>query len=150
MCLRDGQLRAGGGPKSLPVILWRQGPGLRNERDVVPTYEYACGSCGNHFDTVQSFSDQPLERCEICGGQLRRVFHPAGILFKGSGFYSTDNRRAGSAGAKSKPGEKNSERSGERQSERSGAKNSERSTSEKSSESSSGSSESKKTAEKSA
>jgi len=124
----------------------------------VPTYEYACGSCGNHFDTVQSFSDQPLERCEICGGQLRRVFHPAGILFKGSGFYSTDNRRAGSAGAKSKPGEKNSERSGDKHSERSGGKNSERSsgrnsersTSEKSSESSSGSSESKKTAEKSA
>jgi putative FmdB family regulatory protein len=89
-----------------------------------------CTSCGNHFDTVQSFSDPPLERCEICGGQLRRVFHPAGILFKGSGFYSTDNRRAGSAGSKSKPGEKTK--------------------SEKSSESSGDSSESKKTAEKSA
>jgi putative FmdB family regulatory protein len=105
----------------------------------VPTYEYVCASCGNHFDTVQSFSDPPLERCEICGGQLRRVFHPAGILFKGSGFYSTDNRRAGSGGSKAKPGEK-SERTAEK------------SASQKSSESSSGSSSesSKKTAEKSA
>jgi putative FmdB family regulatory protein len=105
----------------------------------VPTYEYVCVSCGNHFDTVQSFSDPPLERCEICGGQLRRVFHPAGILFKGSGFYSTDNRRAGSGASKSKPGEK-SERSGEK------------GKSQNSSDSSSGSSSegSKKTAEKSA
>ena len=83
----------------------------------MPTYEYVCASCGNHFDTVQSFSDPPLERCEICGGQLRRVFHPAGILFKGSGFYSTDNRRAGSGGGKAKPGEKS-----ERTSDRSGEK----------------------------
>jgi putative FmdB family regulatory protein len=112
----------------------------------VPTYEYVCASCGNHFDTVQSFSDPPLERCEICGGQLRRVFHPAGILFKGSGFYSTDNRRAGSGGGKAKPGEK-SEKS-ERTSDRSGDK----SASQKASNSSSGSSSegSKKTAEKSA
>jgi len=109
----------------------------------VPTYEYVCAACGNHFDTVQSFSDPPLERCEICGGQLRRVFHPAGILFKGSGFYSTDNRRAGSGGGKAKPGEKS-----ERTSDRSG----EKSASQKSSNSSSGSSSegSKKTAEKSA
>ena len=108
----------------------------------MPTYEYVCASCGNHFDTVQSFSDPPLERCEICGGQLRRVFHPAGILFKGSGFYSTDNRRAGS-GSKAKPGEKS-----ERTSDRSG----EKAASQKSSNSSSGSSSegSKKTAEKSA
>jgi putative FmdB family regulatory protein len=132
----------------------------------VPTYEYVCASCGNHFDTVQSFSDPPLERCEICGGQLRRVFHPAGILFKGSGFYSTDNRRAGSGGGKAKPGEKGEK--GERTSERSGDKSAsqkssnsssgssyrsgDRSASQKSSNSSSGSSSegSKKTAEKSA
>jgi putative FmdB family regulatory protein len=113
----------------------------------VPTYEYVCVSCGNHFDTVQSFSDPPLERCEICGGQLRRVFHPAGILFKGSGFYSTDNRRAGSGASKSKPGEK-SERSGERSAERSGENAKSQNSSDSSSGSSSGSS--KKTAEKSA
>lgn len=78
----------------------------------MPTYEYVCTSCGHHFDAVQSFSDPPLQVCEVCGGHLRRVFHPAGILFKGSGFYSTDNRRVGPSG-KAKPGERHakSERS---------------------------------------
>ena len=113
----------------------------------MPTYEYVCASCGNHFDTVQSFSDPPLERCEICGGQLRRVFHPAGILFKGSGFYSTDNRRAGSGAGKAKPGEK-----GERSGEKAAAQKSSNSSSNSSSGSSSGSSSdgSRKAAEKSA
>jgi putative FmdB family regulatory protein len=72
----------------------------------VPTYEYVCSSCKNHSEVVQSFSDAPLATCERCGGQLRRVFHPAGILFKGSGFYSTDNRRAGPQTGRSKPTEK--------------------------------------------
>jgi putative FmdB family regulatory protein len=115
----------------------------------VPTYEYVCASCGNHFDTVQSFSDPPLQRCEICGGQIRRVFHPAGILFKGSGFYSTDNRRAGSGGSKAKPGEK-AERSGEK-AEQSGEKAKSQKSSDSSSSSSGSSSDgAKKTAEKSA
>lgn len=80
----------------------------------MPTYEYVCTNCGNHFDTVQSFSEPPLETCERCGGQIRRVFHPAGILFKGSGFYSTDNRRTGPSG-KASHGEKRSksEKSGD-------------------------------------
>jgi putative FmdB family regulatory protein len=58
----------------------------------MPTYEYACSSCRRHFEVVQRFSDAPLEVCEECGGQLKRVFHPVGIVLKGSGFYSTDNR----------------------------------------------------------
>ena len=58
----------------------------------MPTYEYQCLSCGRHFDVVQSFSEEPLRTCEVCGGPLRRVFHPVGIVLKGSGFYSTDNR----------------------------------------------------------
>src|SRR2546421_11334717 len=58
----------------------------------MPTYEYACKSCGQHVDIVQSISDEPLTVCPNCGGQLRKVFHPAGILLKGSGFYKTDNR----------------------------------------------------------
>jgi len=62
----------------------------------VPTYEYACQSCGHHVEVYQRFSDPPLSRCEVCGGPLRKVFHPAGILFKGSGFYATDSRRAAS------------------------------------------------------
>jgi putative FmdB family regulatory protein len=58
----------------------------------VPTYEYACSSCGTHVEVVQRFSDEPLTECGVCGGPLRKVFHPAGILFKGSGFYATDSR----------------------------------------------------------
>ena len=63
----------------------------------MPTYEYACLSCGHHIEVFQHFSDEPLTACGVCGGPLRKVFHPAGILFKGSGFYATDSRssRAG-------------------------------------------------------
>ena len=57
----------------------------------MPTYEYVCLSCDRHFEVYQSFSDEPLRTCEVCGGPLRRVFHPVGIVLKGSGFYSTDN-----------------------------------------------------------
>ncbi len=58
----------------------------------MPTYEYACTQCGQHVEVVQRISEAPLTACGVCGGKLRKVFHPAGILFKGSGFYSTDNR----------------------------------------------------------
>lgn len=59
----------------------------------MPTYEYVCRSCGTHVEVFQHFNDPPLTECGVCGGQLRRVYHPAGILFKGSGFYATDSRR---------------------------------------------------------
>ncbi len=58
----------------------------------MPTYEYACKSCGEHVEVVQSFRDEPLSICSACGGPLRRVFTPIGIAFKGSGFYRTDSR----------------------------------------------------------
>lgn len=57
----------------------------------MPTYEYACPN-GHRFEVVQRFSDDPLTVCETCGAPLKRVFHPVGIVLKGSGFYSTDNR----------------------------------------------------------
>ncbi len=60
----------------------------------MPTYEYACQSCGSHIEVYQRFSDEPLSECGVCGGPLRKVFHPAGILFKGAGFYATDSRAA--------------------------------------------------------
>jgi putative FmdB family regulatory protein len=56
------------------------------------TYEYVCTSCAQRTEARQSFSDPPLEICPNCGGELKRVFHPVGIVLKGSGFYSTDNR----------------------------------------------------------
>ena len=56
----------------------------------MPTYEYACTSCGERTEAKQSFDDPPLEDCPHCGGKLRKLFSPVGIVFKGSGFYSTD------------------------------------------------------------
>jgi len=58
----------------------------------MPTYEYACTRCGQHVEVFQRISETPLTTCGVCGGPLRKVFHPAGIVFKGSGFYATDSR----------------------------------------------------------
>ena len=59
----------------------------------MPIYEYRCGSCGYTFDVRGSFEDAPYSTCPECGGMARRVLHAVGIVFKGSGFYATDNRR---------------------------------------------------------
>ena len=66
----------------------------------MPTYEYACKACDEHIEVVQSFKDEPLSECPACGGSLRKVFSPIGVVFKGSGFYKTDSRTA-PKGAKS-------------------------------------------------
>jgi len=59
----------------------------------MPVYAYRCESCGVHFERQQSFSDAPLKRCPECNkNSLRKVIGPVGIVFKGSGFYATDNR----------------------------------------------------------
>ena len=67
----------------------------------MPTYEYACRSCGEHLEVVQSFKDEPLTECPACKGTLRKVFSPIGITFKGSGFYKTDSRSSSSSSSKS-------------------------------------------------
>jgi putative FmdB family regulatory protein len=59
----------------------------------VPIYEYRCDDCGVSHEIFQKMSDQPLEKCEACGGVLRKVLHPVAIHFKGSGFYTTDYGR---------------------------------------------------------
>src|SRR3954451_801191 len=58
----------------------------------MPTYQYACTSCGERLEVVQKFSDDPLTVCPVCSGALRKVFSPVGVVFKGSGFYKTDSR----------------------------------------------------------
>jgi len=63
----------------------------------VPTYQYTCTECGEPLETVQKFSDEPLTVCPACGGRLRKVFSPVGIVFKGSGFYRTDSRKSAAA-----------------------------------------------------
>ena len=56
----------------------------------MPIYEYACTACGERTEAKQSFADPPLTECPQCGGSLRKLYSPVGIVFKGSGFYSTD------------------------------------------------------------
>ena len=58
----------------------------------MPTYQYTCTDCGEPVEAVQKFTDDPLTVCAACGGKLRKVFSPVGIVFKGSGFYRTDSR----------------------------------------------------------
>ena len=62
----------------------------------MPTYEYACRECSNRFETWQKMTDDPLTNCPECGGSIRRVLFPAGVVFKGSGFYKTDHSNSGS------------------------------------------------------
>lgn len=78
----------------------------------MPTYEYECTSCGQHVEVFQRITEEPLTTCGACGGPLRKVFHPAGIVFKGSGFYSTDNR-SGSKGSRSSSPSTSSSSNGE-------------------------------------
>jgi len=67
----------------------------------MPTYEYVCKACGHRFEVVRSMHDAPLTVCPDCGGELRKVFTPPTITFKGSGFYATDHKkRSGSGGGK--------------------------------------------------
>ena len=59
----------------------------------MPVYAYRCESCGVHFERHQSFTDPALKRCPECNkNSLRKVIGPVGVVFKGSGFYATDNR----------------------------------------------------------
>jgi putative FmdB family regulatory protein len=62
----------------------------------MPIYLYQCDSCGMQFEKLQSMSEEPLTDCPECTGHVHRVIQPVGIIFKGSGFYSTDNRQGSS------------------------------------------------------
>ena len=73
----------------------------RLEVPPVPTYSYACQNCGHAFDIRQSFTDDALTVCPECGEpRLRKVIHPVGIAFKGSGFYKTDSRSSSTSSSK--------------------------------------------------
>lgn len=68
----------------------------------MPVYEYVCDACGFTFERIQSFNDDPVTECPSCKGTVRRVISPVGVIFKGSGWYITDNRRQISGGSKRK------------------------------------------------
>jgi len=72
----------------------------------MPIYEYRCRN-GHNFEVLQSMSDDPVTKCEVCQAPVERVFHPVAVHFKGSGFYSTDYGRArGGGGGSSDSGSK--------------------------------------------
>lgn len=67
----------------------------------MPTYAYRGLACGHEFETIQKFADPPLTECIVCGGAVRRVVQPVGVVFKGSGWYITDSRSSKSSPAPS-------------------------------------------------
>lgn len=60
----------------------------------MPTYQYRCTACGEDLEIFQKFTDPSLTVCPSCDGELRKVFNAVGVVFKGSGFYATDSRKA--------------------------------------------------------
>lgn len=78
----------------------------------MPTYQYRCTECGRDLEVVQRFSDAALTSCPSCKGKLRKVFSAVGVVFKGSGFYSTDNHTHGATAAAAPAHEHEHETSG--------------------------------------
>ena len=70
----------------------------------MPTYQYRCTECDHAFEEFQSFTDDALTVCPVCGGRLRKVFNAVGVVFKGSGFYRNDSRAKDPAGASASKG----------------------------------------------
>ncbi len=74
----------------------------------MPIYDFRCDHCGHAFSAVQSFTDEPLDRCPNCGKRPRRLLSTPAILFRGTGWYSTDSRKGGgrTSGAEKSGGDK--------------------------------------------
>jgi putative FmdB family regulatory protein len=70
----------------------------------MPTYGYRCTSCGHEFEVLQKMSDAPLVTCPKCSGKLQKKMYAAGVIFKGSGYYTTDYKNAKSSGSTSSNG----------------------------------------------
>ncbi len=67
----------------------------------MPTYQYRCSECAAELEAFQKFTDPALTECPDCTGALRKVYSAVGVVFKGSGFYATDNRTKGKTNASS-------------------------------------------------
>ena len=73
----------------------------------MPLYSYRCDNCGVQIERRRGFNDPQLKKCPECGeNELRKLYSPVGILFKGPGFYSTDHRSTAGANGTSKEAEK--------------------------------------------
>jgi putative FmdB family regulatory protein len=67
----------------------------------MPTYEYECRDCGHAFERFQGINEDPISECPECAGRVRRLISSGGgLVFKGPGFYATDYKSGGGAGAK--------------------------------------------------
>ncbi len=89
----------------------------------MPIYEYECDRERHRFEKWQSIQDEPIKTCPVCGSPVHKIFHPAGIIFKGSGWYITDSRKSSGASNESKSESKpetKSEPKGEAKSEKTG------------------------------
>ena len=82
----------------------------------MPTYQYSCTECGHFFEQFQSFSEDSLTVCPECEGRLRKVFNAVGVVFKGSGFYSTDYGRSRKRGGGKESSDGGSDGGGEKKS----------------------------------
>lgn len=67
----------------------------------MPIYGYRCSNCGHQFEIQQRMSDEPLKACPKCQGKLTKILYPTGVIFKGSGFYTTDYKGSGKEPASS-------------------------------------------------
>ena len=106
----------------------------------MPSYDYECKVCGHTFETFQSMSDDPLKKCPECGKELRRLIGGGlGIIFKGSGFYVTDNKKPSPVGSPSNGNGKSSDSKNGSSSSDSGPSKSEGSSTPASTSSDSGS-----------
>jgi putative FmdB family regulatory protein len=75
----------------------------------MPTYGYECGTCNEKFEVFQRITEDALSVHDGCGGSLRRLLYPVGIVFKGSGFYVNDYAKSEKKETSTKPGEGASE-----------------------------------------
>jgi putative FmdB family regulatory protein len=88
----------------------------------MPTYGYECKSCKEQFETFQRITEDPLTIHDGCGGELRRLLYPVGIVFKGPGFYVNDYAKSaksdnGPSSAKAEPKAESTESKAEAKSE---------------------------------
>lgn len=83
----------------------------------MPIYGYRCKICGHELEVLQKMSDPPLKTCPKCSGELQKILYPAGVIFKGSGFYSTDYKSGSKASGSSSTASNGSESSSDKKSD---------------------------------
>ncbi len=69
----------------------------------MPNYDYTCSKCRHRFEEVQPFSSEPVATCPQCGGKAQRQFTVPVVVYKGSGFYTTDHGRSSNGKSSSAP-----------------------------------------------